>query len=105
MSSYLDNWVEGRFTPLQFFKKSAGWFARKAGADDATVDALVARADKATDDAVGAVETAITGAILAAFPALPAAAVAVVAHRVAVMAMEQVDVAISAAGAVIKDAN
>ena len=105
MSSYLSQLKSGALSPLGFFKKSAGWFARQAGADDATIDALVEKADKATDDAVAIVEGAIVAAISAAFPALPASAAVVVAHRVAVMAMEQVDVAISAAGAVIKDAN
>lgn len=103
--SYLSDWKNGKLTPLGFFKKSAGWFARQAGADDATIDRVVAETDKATDDAVPQVEMAIRTVILTAFPALPPAAVDVVAHRVAVMAMEQVDVAISAAGAVIKANN
>ncbi len=103
--SYISDLKNGKLTPLGFFKKSAGWFAREAGADDATIDALVAKADKATDEAVIIVEAALSTVLATTFPALPAAAREVVSHRVAVMAMEQVDVAISAAGAVIKEHN
>ncbi|MFN3522291.1 MAG: hypothetical protein ACK4YQ_08570 [Phenylobacterium sp.] len=105
MSSYLSRLKSGEFTALEFLKRSAGWLARQAGATDETIDELVFKADRATDEAVIVVEGAILAVLAKGFPALPAAAAAVVAHRVAVIAMEQVDTAISAAGAVIKDAN
>ena len=103
--SYLSDLKSGKLSPLGFFKKSAGWLAREAGADDDMVDRVIAEADKATDEAVAAVEAALATVLATAFPVLPAAARDVISHRVAVMAMEQVDVAISAAGAVIKANN
>lgn len=103
--SYLSDLKAGKLDPIGFFKRSAGWLARQAGADDETVDRVIADVDKKTDALVDGVEGAISALLASSFPALPGAARAVIAHRVAVLAMEQVDVAISAAGAVIKANN
>lgn len=105
--SYLSDLKSGKISALKFFTKSAGWLARQAGVDlsDAGVDDLVRQADEATDKAVPQLEAVLLELITKSFPVLPVAAAQVIASRVSVMALEQVDTAISAAGAVIKKAN
>lgn len=103
--SYLSDLKNGKLTPVQFLKQSVGWLARQVGLTDDKVDELVAEADHATDAAVAGIEATIAGLIVTAFPALPEAARLVIAHRAAVAALETVDVAVSAAGSVIKANN
>lgn len=105
--SYLSELKAGKLTALSFFTKSAGWLAAQAGVvlDDAGVDALVKKADEATDKAVPQLQAVLLELIVKSFPVLPVAAAEVIAARVSVMALEQVDTAISAAGAVIKKNN
>jgi len=103
--SYLSDLKNGVLSPAGFFKKSIGWFAKQTGLTDAKVDELVAKADQATDEHAAQVEAIFAGLIATAFPALPAAARDVLAHRAATAGLEVVDVGIGAAGAMIKANN
>ena len=105
MSSYLDQMLERRITVRQFLAKSAGWLARKSGLSDDDVDQAVKRADKATDEAARVMSGTVLALITKSFPMIPAATAAVIAERVAAGAMEELDTAIAAVGAFIKEHN
>lgn len=101
--SYFSQLKRGQISIKEALAKSGQWLAQRAGRvlTDEDVDAIVKRADEVTDT----LEPVLAGLIVAAFPALPPGTVAVIAARAAEAALDNIDTAISAAGAMIREQN
>ncbi len=98
--SYLSELIRGKRSLTSFVAKSTKYIKEKLGAvvDDEDVDEAVQRLDQLTDT----IEVAVNAYIKANVPMLPAQVVATtVAHTV----LQQIDLAIAAAGNVIKENN
>lgn len=104
MGSYLAQALDHRITKTKALALSLGWIKRKFGAvvSDGDVDAAVAKIDAATDKLVPVIADLLNDAI-------PGTAFEdtrkVIATQIATAVLNQVDTAVSAAGAFVKANN